>query len=132
MSCILDDATVREEVRFIENNPVRKKIVFRADDYAWSSAFAHRDSKTDQILSERCFLLNEIKDWQAFLIEQNDQSSISRVRSHLRTGRPAGNPEFVQTLEKMMGRHLKPLPIGRPRGKTGNQTLNSTGRCSST
>src|SRR5512141_1392391 len=38
MSCVLDEPSVYEEVRFIETNPVRSGIVTVPDAYPWSSA----------------------------------------------------------------------------------------------
>src|SRR5512138_2503609 len=50
MSCVLDEPSVREEIRFVENNPVRAGIVPRAEDYSWSSAHSHVTGATDRLL----------------------------------------------------------------------------------
>ena len=41
LSCMLDVQSVFEEVRFIENDPVRAGLVAMAEEYPWSSARAH-------------------------------------------------------------------------------------------
>ena len=56
MSCVLDEPSVHEEVRFIENNPVRAGLVVRAEDYPWSSARSHVTWRADPILADGCFL----------------------------------------------------------------------------
>jgi putative transposase len=115
MSCILDDQSVREEVRFIENNPVRTHLVERAEDYPWSSAIAHTEIKSDSVLANTFFLREEISDWRAYLEGAACEALIGRVRSRLKTGRPAGDRQFVKTLEGIVGRRLEASPRGRPR-----------------
>lgn len=115
MSCVLDEPSVREKVRFIENNPVRAGLVERADDYPWSSARAHVTGEPDPVLGGGCFLSGEISDWRAYLTERGDEPVLNRVRQCLKTGRPAGDAEFVRGLEGIVGRRLEALPRGRPR-----------------
>lgn len=115
MSCALDEASVREEVRFVEMNPVRLNLATRAEDYPWSSARAHTLGGADPILSDGCLLTDEIADWNAYLIGTGDEHLIGRARIRLKTGRPAGDSAFVHMLEGIMGRRLEALPRGRPR-----------------
>jgi putative transposase len=119
MSCVLDESSVREEVRFVENNPVRLKLVERAEDYPWSSARSHVTGELDPVLSDGCFLTAEVRDWRGYLEGRGEEAVVGRARARLRTGRPAGDPEFVWMLEKIMGRRLGALPRGRPRKMKG-------------
>jgi putative transposase len=115
MSCALDDNSVREEIRFIENNPVRVGIVARAEDYVWSSARSHVTGEPDAILRNGCFLTTEMPEWRTYLVENGEESVLRRVRERLRTGRPAGDVDFIRKLEGIIGRRLEALPRGRPR-----------------
>jgi putative transposase len=115
MSCVLDESSVREEVRFVENNPVRVKIVERAEDYPWSSARAHVNGELDPVLSDGFFLTTEVRDWRAYLEGRGNEALVGRARARLKTGRPAGDAEFVRMLEEIVGRRLEALPRGRPR-----------------
>jgi putative transposase len=115
MSCVLDESSVREEVRFVENNPVRIKLVERAEDYAWSSARSHVTGEPDPILSDGCLLTSEIPNWREYLMGRGEEDVVKRVRERLKTGRPAGDAEFVHRLEEIVGRRLEALPRGRPR-----------------
>lgn len=117
MSCVLDGPSVREEVRFVETNPVRKGIVERAEDYFWSSALGHMSGRPDPLLTDGRFLPYGIFDWGAYLARSGDELVIRRVRECLKTGRPAGDPSFVRELEGITGRRLGALPRGRPRKK---------------
>jgi putative transposase len=115
MSCVLDESSAREEIRFIENNPVRVKLVDTAEDYLWSSARAHVNREFNPILGEGFFLTREIRDWRAYLQDKGNEALLARARSQLRTGRPAGDLSFVRTLEEIVGRRLEALSRGRPR-----------------
>jgi putative transposase len=115
LSCLLDDPSVFEEIRFIENNPVRAGIVERAEDYPWSSARDRLVRTPSSVLSDDCFVKNEIHDWRAYLSQAGDQRILGRIRQCLKTGRPAGADEFVKNLEWILGRRLEPLPRGRPK-----------------
>ena len=115
ISCVLDKPSVREEVRFIENNPVRWGLAAHAGDYTWSSARAHSAGEMDPVLSDGCFLTAEIVDWRTYLSERGEEAVLRRTRACMRTGRPAGSTEFVRSLETIAGRRLGALPRGRPR-----------------
>jgi len=126
-SCVLDGPSVREEVRFVENNPVRSGFAAHAADYPWSSAPSHVTGAPDPILSDGGFMTSEISDWRAYLESRGEEPILNRVRAHLRTGRPAGDQAFVRKLEGILGRRLEALPRGRPR-KSPAKTLKQEGR----
>lgn len=115
MSCVLDEPSVHEEVRFIEANPVRAGLVSRADAYSWSSARSHVTGQPDPVLADGCFRRGAVSDWEAYLSGAGDEAVLRRVRERLRTGRPAGDAAFVRGLEAILGRRLEALPRGRPR-----------------
>jgi putative transposase len=119
LSCILDDRSVFEEVRFIENNPVRSGLVTRAEDYPWSSARHHVLGESDAAIMTGCFLNKEIRDWRAYLTDKPDDSALNRSWQCLKTGRPSGDESFIHGLEEIVGRRLLALPRGRPRKNLG-------------
>ena len=115
LSCMLDDRSVLEEIRFIENNPVRAGLVQKAEQYPWSSARHHVLGEPDPVIMDGCFLKAEIKDWRAYLSEEGDDPVLTHTWCSLKTGRPAGDEEFAKGLEVILGRRLVALPRGRPR-----------------
>jgi putative transposase len=123
MSCVLDDSSVREDVRFVENNPVRVGFVERAEDYEWSSALAHVMGEANPVLTDNCRLTTEISDWRSYLAGSGDTLVLGRTRTRLKTGRPAGDADFVDKLEKIAGRPLKAMPRGRPKKAQINPSL---------
>lgn len=116
-SCILDEKHLYAAIRYVENNPVRAKIVERPEEYKWSSARGHIYKKTDPVLSDDCYLVKEKTDWLAYLMEKEDEVLINTIRKNSKTGRPCGDEDFITTMEKLLGRRLKALPIGRRRSK---------------
>jgi len=123
MSCVLDNQSVHEEIRFIENNPVRAGLVERAEQYPWSSAVAHVSDKPDPVITRNGPITEGAVNWGAFLAEVGNEALIGRVRSNLRTGRPAGDGEFVSRLETLLGRRLEARPRGRPPKERKKQGL---------
>ena len=113
-STILDEAHVYAAVRYVENNPVRKGMVKKAEDYRWSSAREHIDA-APEVVSGNCFLQQEIRNWRKFLSAREDTAMAQEIRKSSRTGRPCGDESFIKKLEKRFGRRLKALPRGRPK-----------------
>ncbi len=114
-SCMLDERSAFEEIRFIENNPVRLGIVMSAEDYPWSSAKSHVSGKPDPVIQNGLLLDERITDWRGYLAGEKNEAVLDRIRRRLRTGRPAGDESFVRGLEAETGRRMAALPIGRPR-----------------
>jgi len=103
-------------VRYVELNPVRAKLVKRAEDYRWSSAKAHLDGKDDDLVRVKP-MLDRVDNW-AELLANGDQATFDALRMHERTGRPLGDEGFVKHMSQVAGRMLgrkKP----RPKKKNG-------------
>ena len=56
-----------------------------------------------------------IPEWRSYLAAGADEAIVKRTRERLKTGRPAGDAEFVRKLEEIAGRRLSAMPRGRPR-----------------
>jgi putative transposase len=106
----MDEQYLMATARYIEMNPVAAKMVQRPEDYPWSSARAHLRGEDDQLVNVTP-LLQLIPDWSGFLQLSSDEE-IALIQSHERTGRPLGKNKFVDNLEKVLGRRLKPQKPG--------------------
>jgi putative transposase len=120
-SCALDDEHLWAAIRYVERNPVRARMVRKAEHYAWSSAAGHCGLRNDPLLSTFLGIVPvRAEDWSAWLAEKDDEKILATIRLRTRTGRPAGNKKFIAALESRLGRRLQPRSIGRPKkGKTG-------------
>jgi putative transposase len=115
-SCALDDKGFWLATKYVELNPVRAKMCRLPWQYEWSSAGAHTDTEAEsQLLNLPSWrkLISE-KEWQSELKRGIDKSQVDRIRLSTHTGRPLGTDSFMSKLEKMLGRRVRPLPIGRP------------------
>jgi len=109
----MDEAYLYSCVRYIETNPVRAGLVSKAEDYPWSSAPARVFGHDDPVLSP-IPLAREIKDWGAYLRQQEKEEEIEAIRRNQGNGRPLGSEEFIDWLEQLTGRCLRARPRGRP------------------
>lgn len=114
-SCPLDDAHCLAAIRYVETNPVRAKLVKKAENYPWSSAAGHTGRSHDTLLTDHLADETAIADWSVWLRERASDAAVDELRRHTRTGRPLGNESFVSRLELLSGRILRPKPGGRPR-----------------
>ncbi len=114
-SCALDERHLYAAMQYIENNPVKARLVKKAEDYRWSSAFAHVNGKKDMVLADDCYMVERIKDWPSYLREKEDTILVADIRQSTKTGRPCGDNRFVMRMEKLLERKLLALPKGRPR-----------------
>jgi putative transposase len=116
-SFVLDGTYLLTAARYIELNPVRAGLVKTPSRYPWSSAAAHVRGKDNALV--RVAPLNELAlNWRALLARVIREEDLKLLRAHERTGRPLGDEEFLATLEKDLGRILKPQkpgPKGGPR-----------------
>ena len=118
----LDDEYLWAAICYVERNPVRAKMVSRAEDYQWSSAAAHCGKGNDSILSMKSEWIERkksVSDWSAWLGAEDDDQQIEKLRINSEKGLPCGSDEFVGRLGEMVGRVLEGRPIGRP-GKTAD------------
>jgi putative transposase len=99
---------------YVERNPVRARLVQKAEDYRWSSAGAHVRKTKDPLLSDS-FLIAGIDDWAKYL-EEEDHEERGIIVRHTSTGRPLGDETFIDRMEQITGRILRKKKPG-PKGK---------------
>jgi putative transposase len=143
-SCPLGRAHFWQALRYVEQNPVRAKMVRRAWAYPWSSAAIHiadsaqkRGQSKDKspLSAERTSprfcgadLLNlaywkqisSVVDWRQTLGQMQSDEQVEAIRLNTHTGRPLAGDAFISKLEKLLNKRLRPLPIGRPKNSPGD------------
>ncbi len=116
-SSALDQTYLWAAVRYVERNPVRAKLVARAEDFPWSSARSHCGLDRDPVLNVVSPLQRQfagIADWSAWLRQGDVQDSLRVLRTHSDRSLPCGATDFVEALERVAGRPLRCRPRGRP------------------
>lgn len=117
-SSALDDTYTWAAVRYVERNPVRAKIVRKAENYPWSSAAAHCGLRDDLVLTRKTAWrkpFDSIRNWSAWLAQGDEAQPLDILRRHADKGLPCGSARFIQKLEKLTGRALVFRSPGRPR-----------------
>jgi putative transposase len=105
-------------VRYIEQNPVKSKLVGKPEDYKWSSCRANISGKGDLLVSDEWLGGKERAAYRKFLM-QRDPEVEQKIRRATSTGRPLGSHRFVEKLELKLLRRLSPGKPGRPQKPKG-------------
>ena len=109
-SCVLDEKHLIAAARYIEQNPVRAKMVKKPGDYKWSSAPFHLGLvHSDPLVMDKT-LMGLVGNWSE-LLEGGDEDANRDLRSGVSTGRPMGDDRFMERVQEMTGRNLRK---GRP------------------
>ena len=120
-STVLDDGHLWAAAAYVERNPVRAGLAARAEEYPWSSAAAHCGKRHDPLLAtdwpptDVGAYGSAVADgnWAAWLAREQPAEQVKAIRDRTMTGRPCGEPSFIERLEGQLGRALKPKKPGR-------------------
>ena len=107
-----DDQMILRAARFIETLPVTAGIAPKADSYLWSSARSHIRLKEDPLVKNSP-LPSFVAEWGQYLDRPMDPRELELIQTHLQTGRPRGSDSFLDDIEKMIGRTVRPQRRGR-------------------
>jgi len=110
-SYVMDEKYLLTAARYVEQNPVRAGLAKRAWDWRWSSARAHRWGKDDALVNVKP-LRDLVGDWKDFLRVAPTEGEVEALRRHERTGRPLGAAGFLDQVESMLNRVLRPRKPG--------------------
>jgi len=119
----MDQVHLWRALSYVERNPVRAKMVRVPWRYRWSSAAAHcgGDAPSDLLDLSAWFKRWRVDPWKQELHRPEDAALVGQMRRCLHTGRPLASDRFISKLEALVGKRLRPLPVGRPR-KKGRKT----------
>jgi len=126
---IQNDEHLLTVLRYIEANPLRAKLVTRADDYTWSSYRVHGLGEADELidsltnyeeLSPRAVLRQ--RKWAKKVHMPINGAHLAAIRRSTATGLPYGDETWVRRLAKRLDLDLAIRPRGRPRKVTQSPT----------
>jgi len=106
-SYVKDERYLLACARYIERNPVRAKLVTSPPEWRWSSARAHLDGASDGIVNVTPLLEIAGTRWADLLALEVSSDEATALRKHERSGRPLGDPAFVDKVESQLGRCLR-------------------------
>jgi len=114
----MDETHLAHAIRYVSLNPVRARLVDRAEDWRWSSVRAHLAGRDDALVKVAP-ALDRYGDFVTFLGAATDDADAWRaLRRSETSGRPLGSAAWLQDLEARTGRTLAPRKRGpKPRGE---------------
>ncbi len=110
-SVVMDEGHLAHAVRYVSLNPVRARLVARAEEWPWSSVRAHLSGHADG-LTDLGPVLERFPDFASLLETEEDAAAANALRLAETTGRPLGAPSWIATLETAAGRALAPQKRG--------------------
>jgi putative transposase len=115
-SVAMDEAHLAAAIRYVSLNPVRARLVERAEDWPWSSVRAHLAGRDDRVVTVAP-VLDRLGDFGTFLDQDLDEdAAFAPLRRSEKTGRPVGDAGWIAALERQLARPLAPGKRGpKPR-----------------
>jgi len=108
-----DEQTAIKAACFIENLPTIMKITPAPQNYIWSSAKAHIQKNTYSPFLEPFKSFHALQNWEQLLNRDISKEEINKIQTHLQTGRPFGSEMFLDKIENIIGRSVRPKKRGR-------------------
>lgn len=119
---IQNDEHLLTVLRYIEANPLRAKLVRRADEYPWSSYRAHGLGEADELVDslityEELSPLAKVRQrkWARMVQQPIEDANLDAIRRSSARGLPYGDAAWVKRLAKRLDLDLAIRPRGRPR-----------------
>jgi len=109
----MDEAHLAAAVPYVALNPVRARLVQRAEDWRWSSVHAHLDPARGDGLTDAAPVAARFDNFRAMLRAGEDEAASMALRRAETIGRPLGGPEFQKRVEAALGRSAAPKKRGR-------------------
>jgi REP-associated tyrosine transposase len=119
-SVVMDEEHLAHAVRYVSLNPVRARLVEWAQDWPWSSVAAHLSGRNDALVKVAP-VMQRYGDFATFLNQDIDVTGAYKMlRQSETTGRPVGDNKWIEKLEKLTARQLKPQKRGPKRNAKRN------------
>ena len=116
----MDEAHLAAAIVYVALNPVRARLVERAEDWLWSGVHAHLGRVADDGLTTAAPVMERFPDLAARIAAGEDEAISARLRRAEQIGRPVGSSAFIADLERQTRRSLAPARPGpKPAVKKG-------------
>jgi len=112
-SVVIDEEHLMAAARYVAMNPVRARLVERAEDWPWSSVRAHLAGRDDGLVEVAPLLSRCGGRFAALIAEEADAALVAALRAAETIGRPLGPSAFLDRLAALAGRDPRPKKRGR-------------------
>lgn len=113
-SCVLMGSHIAKAIRYVENNPVRARMVEMPWNYPWSSARAHLGKEYKIITLANIREHIATASWKKYLTIGEDEGELKYLRQSTLQGKVFGKQESIQNLQQHFKQKLLPQARGRP------------------
>jgi putative transposase len=119
---VQNDEHLLAVLRYIEANPLRARLVKRAEDYRWSSYRVHGCGEANELV-DRLVIYEELspyaqvqqRKWAEKVHLPMDERTKLAIRRSVETGLPYGSKAWVSRLASKLDLDLTVRPRGRPK-----------------
>ena len=112
-SVVMDEDHLMAAARYVAMNPVRARLVDRAEDWPWSSVRAHLARRDDGLVEVGPLLSRCGGRFADLIAGEPAPALIAALRAAETIGRPLGDPPFLDRLAALAGRDPRPRKRGR-------------------
>jgi putative transposase len=118
---VMDEDHLAAALRYVSLNPVRARLVARAQEWRWSSTRAHLHGKEDG-LTALAPIRERFPRFADLLAVPPEPEAFARLRAAESIGRPLGGEGFLGRIERATKRRLKPRKRGpKPRRRNDQE-----------
>ena len=103
-------------MRYVESNPLRAKMVRRAEDWPWSSLGGGAGSGGVRVELED-WPVQRPRRWVDLVNEGMEEPEINQLRLSVKRGRPYGGEQWVKRMVSKLGLQTSMREPWRPRKK---------------
>jgi putative transposase len=107
-----DDSYFLTLCRYVEANPLRAKLVERAQEWQWSSLYQRMHRHGEPPMVE--WPLDRPGRWTALVNEPMPEEQVKQIREHVVRDRPLGSPGWMKKIAQKLGLEQTLRPWGRP------------------
>ena len=115
-SAVMDEIHTLCALRYVEMNPVRARLCDRPEQWKWSSVHANLGIRPDGI-TDTDTTKKIVSDWRGHLRTPDTAQIRDQLRKRTRDGQPAGGDDFIDQLEALTGKDIRPNRSGGKRRK---------------
>ena len=109
-SAPMDENHLESAVRYVSLNPVRARLVRRAEDWPWSSVRAHLAGKSDGLVTVSP-VLDRFPDFAEMLEIEPGGIEMNALRKAESSGRPLGTKAWAESLGVTVGKRGRKLKV---------------------
>ncbi len=111
-SVVMDEEHLMAAARYVATNPVRARLVERAEDWRWSSVRAHLAGRDDELVRVAPLIERTAGRFADLIETAPSTEALSALRAAETIGRPLGSPAFLDRLTAIAGRDPRPKKRG--------------------